>query len=474
MTLDDLKTPPYKGVVDFEKVYIRLRQPPGTQARDLRRADHLRAPRPDSERHHPRQSARPDDHLLPRRSGVPMIANSAFLAAMVLLLLAFLVAGRAELPGALQAPHPSAVPLGDRGRARRRLPESVRAVLPRRPAACSSRRPAASWPMSRSSCEPATRSSATCPSGWRRRTDVSRDGRERRPRRRPRPRRADRRVGAATAARPRVPMRSARRCGPDRERAAGRPSRSTTYHLRESEVRIARDGRRVPRGPRRRSAGRCARRATRGPATFAHLREQGLIERKTVTVNREPTAVVVLTRDGKALLEAHQDRPSERPRAGVPRRPRQAARARPRRAAAIACFRPRPRRIEADGGRIDAGRPRLRAEARLPDVPESAAIGLDDAPTRTTSRRSPRRTSLPDRRRPSRAAGPPHRVRDRRRPRRTPRCGARDRALFAQRSSPGRPRPASRSTARPARPRAAAARATGGTPFDPHHLEWLG
>ena len=96
VTLDELKTAPYKAAVDFEKVYYGAGQPAGDEARDVRGADHLRPARPDSERDGPRQSARPHDHLLPRRSGVPMIANSAFLAAMVLLLLALLVLGQLE------------------------------------------------------------------------------------------------------------------------------------------------------------------------------------------------------------------------------------------------------------------------------------------------------------------------------------------------------------------------------------------
>jgi hypothetical protein len=40
------------------------------------------------------------------------------------------------------------------------------------------------------------------------------------------------------------------------------------------------------------------------------LAEQGLVELRTVNVNREPLAVVVLTREGKRLLEAHRT-PSE-------------------------------------------------------------------------------------------------------------------------------------------------------------------
>jgi DNA-binding MarR family transcriptional regulator len=37
------------------------------------------------------------------------------------------------------------------------------------------------------------------------------------------------------------------------------------------------------------------------------LEDQGLIERRTLPINREPTRVVVLTKTGKALLEAHRE-----------------------------------------------------------------------------------------------------------------------------------------------------------------------
>lgn len=37
------------------------------------------------------------------------------------------------------------------------------------------------------------------------------------------------------------------------------------------------------------------------------LAEQGLVERQTIVVNEQPTAVVVLTREGKALLDARQE-----------------------------------------------------------------------------------------------------------------------------------------------------------------------
>ena len=53
----------------------------------------------------------------------------------------------------------------------RAVPELVRPVLPVA-RGCSSRRPAASWPTWRSSSGRGTPSCATCPSGWRRRTDA--------------------------------------------------------------------------------------------------------------------------------------------------------------------------------------------------------------------------------------------------------------------------------------------------------------
>jgi DNA-binding MarR family transcriptional regulator len=38
-----------------------------------------------------------------------------------------------------------------------------------------------------------------------------------------------------------------------------------------------------------------------------HLSEEGLIERKSVVINGQPTPVLVLTKEGKALLEAHRN-----------------------------------------------------------------------------------------------------------------------------------------------------------------------
>jgi len=82
-----------------------------------------------------------------------------------------------------------------------------------------------------------------------------------------------------------------------------------------------------------------------------HLQEQGLLESKTVTINREATAVVVLTRAGKSLLEAHQDRTDrERPQqfhAGLVK-PRELAHD----AQLHRLFQAAAARIEGEGGRV--------------------------------------------------------------------------------------------------------------------------
>jgi hypothetical protein len=57
-------------------------------------------------------------------------------------------------------------------------------------------------------------------------------------------------------------------------------------------------------------AGRSGHDVWNGP--IRQLADQGLLERKTVVVNHEPRAVVVLTREAKALLEAREDRESGR------------------------------------------------------------------------------------------------------------------------------------------------------------------
>ncbi len=44
-----------------------------------------------------------------------------------------------------------------------------------------------------------------------------------------------------------------------------------------------------------------------------HLSEQGLIDRKSVVINGQPTPVLVLSKEGKALLEAHRNIRSDGP-----------------------------------------------------------------------------------------------------------------------------------------------------------------
>jgi hypothetical protein len=83
-----------------------------------------------------------------------------------------------------------------------------------------------------------------------------------------------------------------------------------------------------------------------------HLREEGLVDVKTVTINRESTAVAVLTREGKSLLEAYQDRSHERPvqafHAGLVK-PRELAHD----AQLFRLYQAEAARIEADGGRVE-------------------------------------------------------------------------------------------------------------------------
>jgi hypothetical protein len=127
--------------------------------------------------------------------------------------------------------------------------------------------------------------------------------------------------------------------------------RGRTYSLRDSDVRtLATVGTfRVVRAAEV-QAMQSSREAWTGG--LRHLREQGLIEVKTVTINRESAAVAVLTRDGKSLLEAHQDRSNGRSpqayHAGLVK-PRELAHD----AQLYALFRAEASRIEAEGGRIE-------------------------------------------------------------------------------------------------------------------------
>ena len=82
------------------------------------------------------------------------------------------------------------------------------------------------------------------------------------------------------------------------------------------------------------------------------LDAQRLIERKTITVNQQPMHVVVLTREGQALLASKQDQD-----AGRPRQQYHAGLVKPREAAHDAqlhrLFQAEGARIEASGGRIE-------------------------------------------------------------------------------------------------------------------------
>jgi hypothetical protein len=80
------------------------------------------------------------------------------------------------------------------------------------------------------------------------------------------------------------------------------------------------------------------------------LAEQGLVELRTVDVNREPLAVVVLTREGKRLLEAHRTPSGDRPQefhAGLVK-PREIAHD----AQLYRLYEAAADQIEAEGGRV--------------------------------------------------------------------------------------------------------------------------
>jgi hypothetical protein len=138
------------------------------------------------------------------------------------------------------------------------------------------------------------------------------------------------------------------RPGPDRQEVQ---HRHRTYRLRDADVRLlATVGTfRVVRGDDLQPM-RSSRDASAGD--LRHLREQGLIETKTVTVNGDPLAVVVLTRDGKSLLEAHQEPSSDGARqayhAGLVK-PRELAHD----AQLFRLFQAEASRIEDEGGRIE-------------------------------------------------------------------------------------------------------------------------
>src|SRR4029077_12229344 len=154
--------------------------------------------------------------------------------------------------------------------------------------------------MSNANSEPATRLCATCPSAWPWKTDMARDGRSSAT-----PDAIDRapdKLDRHDGRQPSVPIhRLTLRPGQGRQPIE---HRRHTYHLRDSDVRpLATIGAfRVVRGDDLQPM-RSSRDAWTGG--LRHLREQGLVVAKTVTINGEPTAVIVLTRDGKSLLDAH-------------------------------------------------------------------------------------------------------------------------------------------------------------------------
>lgn len=80
--------------------------------------------------------------------------------------------------------------------------------------------------------------------------------------------------------------------------------RDRVYHLRESETRtlaVVGTFRVVPEPELTQGSGASNR------ADLRSLAEQGLIARTSAIVNHEPTTVVVLTREGKALLDGYSD-----------------------------------------------------------------------------------------------------------------------------------------------------------------------
>jgi hypothetical protein len=86
--------------------------------------------------------------------------------------------------------------------------------------------------------------------------------------------------------------------------------------------------------------------------TIRQLAEQGLVDRKTVMVNHQPTSVVVLTREGKTLLDAKQEA-----RLDGRRQQYHAGLVKPRElghdSQLYRLYQVAAARIEADGGRIE-------------------------------------------------------------------------------------------------------------------------
>ena len=126
--------------------------------------------------------------------------------------------------------------------------------------------------------------------------------------------------------------------------------RDRRYALRDSESRtLATVGtfRVVPASDL--AEGRSARDVWRGD--LRHLEEQGLVERQTVVINHEATPLAVLTPEGKAVLDRHQD-----PGPGGRAQQYHAGLAKPREIAHDAqlyrLFQAEAERIEREGGRV--------------------------------------------------------------------------------------------------------------------------
>lgn len=199
-----------------------------------------------------------------------------------------------------------------------------------------------------------------------------------------------------------------------------------------------------------------------------HLREQGLMDVKTVLINRQPVAVAVLTREGKSILDAHYDRTPGRPpqvfHAGLVK-PRELAHD----AQLFRLFQAEGARIEADGGRIQRvilDYELKRDYQRFLNRPTRAHDGED-----VTSFAAAHHLAVVD----GHVELPDLRIEyetdDRV-------LAQRDVELVTEHYS--RAQLAGKSAAGFSMYRAAGARRsggaarTGGTPVDPHHLDWLG
>ena len=396
-----------------------------------------------------------------------MIANSAFLAAMVVLLLLFWVMGQLEflapykhaiLPRYLWVIVGSIVVLFLNLFAAVLHGDEVAVLEGNRPEARARRTSAADAGHGRARPVRTARPGGVAMSRGGR-DDAREDARESAPRAPETPDRGSRRPG--------VPMdRLTLPRGQERQPVH---VRGQVYRLRESESRIlATVARSVSCAPT--ISKRCGPRGMPGPATCGRWRIRACADAHGRSEPRTHRGGRAHTRRQGCARSAPQ---SWRWRG--PRRFTLAWSNRARLATTRSCYRlyqAEAARIEAEGGRIDARRPRLRVEARLPDVPQP--------PRPTRGRRSRRRH--PGIRGRVRAAGVDGHLElpDLRIEFETAdgRLEYRDVELVTEHYSRGQM--AGKSAAGFALYRAAGAgRARGagtrkgGTPLDPHHLEWL-